>query len=215
MGMTRDVLIGAACAVLAGAAFVVAGPLSPPAGPIQETSPSLADLGSALNSAAGGGTFDAPAFLETSMVPGSALDGKPLPLAGNSDLFINVEIEGVLTSTEFAVIDIAQGIELIEFTDGDDLFLRLRPGPASNQISLLRTLPARDTALLGWYREHINSQGNPRREVVIRLRDQSSTEVAAYNCFGCLIQGLDVRSIDGQVVEQLVIRCEDIQERTN
>lgn len=194
--MAGGVVVGVAVTALVSSNLAVGGPLDPPAGPIQDTSPSLADIQSSLGSATGGEVLDGPEFLDTSMVPGSARDGKPLPLAGNSDMFIDVEIEGVATLTEFAVIDIAQSIELEEFLDGGE-FVILAPGVPRNKISLIRTLPAQDTALLQWYQDHDRAGGQPKRDVVIRLRNQNATEVASYNCLRCLISGLDVRSIDG------------------
>lgn len=208
--MVGGVVVGVAVTALVSSNLAVGGPLDPPLGPIADTSPSLADIESSIAGSAG--AFGGAEFLDTSMVPGSARDGKPLPLAGNRDNYIDVEIEGVVTPIEFAVIDIAQSIEIIEFISGDDqLPTNIRPGNVRNEISLLRTLPQQDTALFEWYQDHYFAGGNPNRNVVIRLRDQSLTEVAVYNCFDCLISGLDVRSIDGQVVEQLVIECESIQ----
>lgn len=95
-----------------------------------------------------------------------------------------LELEGMI-SGEFISIDIPEIVtEIIEYQDGDDLFLRKRPG--RNRVSNLVITsdlanPALDD-LWEWYRTVINGRVN-RKSGSIILVGQHGEEVARYNIF--------------------------------
>jgi hypothetical protein len=207
----RSIVVGVGVALVLGAAYVVAGPLDPPAGPVAETSPSLSDLESAIAGVSGGGEpLDGREFVDTATQPGSATDGKPLPLAGIRDARIDVEIESVIGPTPFAIVDIGSAMEVLEFQEGGAVpGVILVPGDQRFEISCIRALPT-GTQIDEWFQDFRSGQSQPRDAVII-FRDFNNLELARYNCTDCLPAAIDVRNVDGEAVQQLLLRCELVE----
>lgn len=213
---TTALVVGAVASAavigLLGGRLAYSGQLDPPAGPVTPTSPSLGDLAAqlaALQSAEGD-----VGLAGTDATPGSATDGKPLPLRELRGRGWRVEVYKepgqILFVDEFSIVDLGRSVEVITFMDGGDGSLRARPGRENlPEVTLIRSFdPDRDFE--EWHQD--NAQGQViRREAALIGTDARGFEVARWRLFECWPSAMDVRMIDGEMVEQITLvveRCE-------
>ena len=136
-------IVAAGVWMLTAVGFVVAGPLTPPPGPVADTSPSLADLQTQIASASGSGDLADALYADTSSSPGSAADGKPLPFDTSlSRTRILLAVQG-LGAFNFTIPDYARSVERVPFTSGQGATINISGGP-SYDVTLIRPLPTDD-----------------------------------------------------------------------
>ncbi|MEL6328453.1 MAG: phage tail protein [Planctomycetota bacterium] len=183
--------------------------VSPPAGPISDSGPSLTDL---VDRVAG---IEPTPFLledfmgETASVPGSARDGRPVPLGTIDDQRIGVEVSG-LGQTRVSIVDLARSIERIEFRSGSDNGeIRYLPGAARYEITLIRRFNA-DGLFDDWH-DDLASGGATRRTVTVVFFDEAGDETARFNLFNTFLSNLDVRNVGGVAIEQIELAVEGLE----
>jgi phage tail-like protein len=200
----HPVLVGSAVAALAITVFAIAGPLSPPAGPVASTSPSLADLELAVATSTAG-----PA--DTSSTPGSATDGKPLSLGDSPQVTVVLEVNGLLTGF-WHVSDLARSIEVIEYRDGAD------PGnavalPGNNYLpglTLIRPL-SEDKSAFEWFNMVVQGDiASARQDATLLMFSADGTLLAEWSLTQAWPTACDVRCDSDACAEQLTITMDNL-----
>lgn len=200
----HPVLAGTALAALAITVLAIAGPLSPPGGPVASTSPSLADLEAALATSTAG-----PA--DTSSTPGSALDGKPLSVPDAVRVFAELQVGGVTTGF-WHVSDLGRTTEIVEYRDGQEPMNAI-PLPGANAlpaVSLIRPLSS-DLSANDWYT--LVESGDivaARQDAELCVFDESGVLIAKWSLRQAWPWSLDVRCDGGACAEQLTIIMEHL-----
>ncbi len=203
MGNARPFVVGLSAAVLAGAAYVVAGPLTPPPGPIAETDPSLADLAGLIQATGG----DPLAFADTSSTPGSSTDGRPVSLGGLGAFSVRLSLDG-LPAQDFAIADIGRVLQVIDQgTPGGEPLLT--PGQAAYEVTLIRPLTS-DLSYDALF-DAFTAGTATALDGTIVFRDDQGTPVAEFGIKSCILSAIDVRNVGGEAVEQVQLICTEIQ----
>lgn len=114
-----------------------------------------------------------------------------------------VEISGVNAGFFKRVSGLSAEIEVVEFQDGDDLFVRKRPGVARfGDVTLEKGYVVTDD-LFDWWRAARDGQYD-RRDISIILHDNAGGEVRRWNLFGCWPRKWETSALEGNVSEPLV-----------
>jgi len=125
-----------------------------------------------------------------------------------------VEISGVSAGYFKGVDGINSEIEVIEFQDGDDLFLRKRPGRAKFGDVTLKKGYIVTADLQDWWRACRDGQYD-RRDISIVLNDNAGNEIRRWNLYGCWPKQWKINSLDGKgndpVTEEITFVVEDLQ----
>lgn len=108
-----------------------------------------------------------------------------------------VEISGVNAGYFKGVDGINSEIEVIEFQDGDDLFLRKRPGRAKFGDVTLKKGYIVTADLQDWWRACRDGQYD-RRDISIVLNDNAGNEIRRWNLYGCWPKAWKINSLDGK-----------------
>ena len=95
-----------------------------------------------------------------------------------------IDIEGVNAGYFKGVDGLQAEIEVIEFQDGDDYFLRKRPGRAKFSDVTLKKGYIVTQDLQDWWRAARDGQYD-RRDVSIILNDNAGNEIRRWNLYGC------------------------------
>ena len=125
-----------------------------------------------------------------------------------------VEISGVNAGYFKGVDGINLEMEVIEFQDGDDLFLRKRPGRAKfGDVTFKKGYIVTDD-LQAWWRDCRDGKYD-RRDISIHLNDNAGNTVRSWNLFGCWPKAWKVNGFDGKgndvVTEEVTFVVEDMQ----
>ena len=125
-----------------------------------------------------------------------------------------VEISGVAAGFFKGVDGINAEIEVIEFQDGDDLFLRKRPGRAKFGDVTLKKGYIVTEELQTWWRDCRDGKYD-RRDIAINLRGNDEGVIRTWNLFGCWPKQWKVNGFDGKgndvVTEEITFVVEDMQ----
>jgi phage tail-like protein len=125
-----------------------------------------------------------------------------------------VEISGVNAGYFKGVDGLSSEIEVIEFQDGDDLFLRKRPGRAKFGDVTLKKGYIVTSDLQDWWRACRDGQYD-RRDISIVLNDNAGNEIRRWNLYGCWPKAWKINSLDGKgndpVTEEITFVVEDLQ----
>ena len=108
-----------------------------------------------------------------------------LTLTRISPLYLfTVEITGVEVGQFSTVSGLEANIEVIEFQDGNDLFLRKRPGRTTFSNILMTTEGFNSKSFDTWWR---NSRDGiyDRKDMSIIMRDSRGNEIRSWNVYGC------------------------------
>jgi len=125
-----------------------------------------------------------------------------------------VEISGVAAGFFKGVSGLNAELEVIEFQDGDDLFLRKRPGRAKfGDVTLKKGYLVTD-ALQAWWRACRDGQ-YVRQDISVILNDNANNELRRWNMYGCWPKQWKINDLDGKgndiVTEEIVFVVEDLQ----
>lgn len=126
----------------------------------------------------------------------------------------SVEISGVNAGRFKSVTGLSAELEVLEFQDGDDLFLRKRPGRAKfGDVTLTKGyIVTRD--LQDWWRAARDGQYD-RRDISIILADNAGNEVRRWNLFGCWPRKWETSPLTGNqdlmLEESITLVIEDMQ----
>lgn len=115
----------------------------------------------------------------------------------------NVEIEGVAAGFFKGVDGLEANIEVIEYQDGSDMFLRKRPGRAKYGDVTLKKGYVANPQLQDWWNAVRNGK-DERKSLSIVLLDNAGTEILRWNLFNCFISKWKMSSLDGKGNEALV-----------
>jgi phage tail-like protein len=125
-----------------------------------------------------------------------------------------VEISGCPAGYFKGVDGLNAEIEVIEFQDGDDLFLRKRPGRAKFGDVTLKKGYIVTEDLQKWWRDCRDGKYD-RRDISIHLRGNTEDRVRTWNLFGCWPKQWKVNGFDGKgndvVTEEITFVVEDLQ----
>jgi phage tail-like protein len=126
----------------------------------------------------------------------------------------SVEINGV-TAGYFKNVDgINAELEVIEFQDGDDTYLRKRPGRAKFGDVTLKKGYIVTQDLQDWW-EAARKGEYERKDISVVLKDNANEEVRRWNLFGCWPKAWKVSALDGKgndvVTEEITFVVEDLQ----
>ena len=125
-----------------------------------------------------------------------------------------VEIDGVDAGFFKGVDGLSAEIEVIEFQDGDDLFLRKRPGIARYGDVTLKKGYIATTDLMDWW-EATRAGAYDRRNVSIVLNDNAGSEIRRWNLTGCWPRRWELGPLEGggayALFESVTIVVERIQ----
>ena len=125
-----------------------------------------------------------------------------------------VEISGVSAGYFKGVDGLNAEIEVIEFQDGDDLFLRKRPGRSKFGDITLKKGYVVTNDLQDWW-DACRRGIYDRRDISIILNDNAAQEVRRWNLFGCWPKQWKVNGFDGKandvVTEEITFVVEDMQ----
>ncbi len=120
-----------------------------------------------------------------------------------------VEIDGVQAGYFRSVDDFAAGVGVIEFQDGDDYFLRKRPGrPFVSDLTLNKgyivTQDLQDWWVATQKGQHI------RKQITVRSLLPSGDELRAWHFFECWPHTWQVNALDGRdpIVEKITFAVE-------
>jgi phage tail-like protein len=125
-----------------------------------------------------------------------------------------VEISGVDAGYFKSVSGLSAELEVLEFQDGDDLFLRKRPGRAHfGDVTLTKGyIVTRD--LQDWWRAARDGQYD-RRDVSIILNDNAGNEIRRWNLYGCWPRRWETNTLSGNrdvlLEESITLVVEDLQ----
>lgn len=125
-----------------------------------------------------------------------------------------VEIEGVTQGAFAALEGIESTTEVVQFTDGDDLILRKRPGRTDYSNIILKRGYTNSDELWNWYKAVVNGEVERKSGSIILCADDAS-EIMRYNFFEgwpCRWKSLvlDASKTDA-LVEELEIAVEKIE----
>ena len=125
-----------------------------------------------------------------------------------------VEISGINAGNFKRVSGLSAEIEVVEFQDGDDLYVRKRPGVARfGDVTLEKGYIATDD-LFNWWRAARNGQYD-RRDISIVLSDNAGNEVRRWNLYGCWPRKWSTGPLEGGVshifCESVTFVVEDMQ----
>ncbi len=125
-----------------------------------------------------------------------------------------VEISGVNAGYFKSVSGLTAELEVVEFQDGDDLFLRKRPGRAKfGNVTLTKGYIV-TSDLQDWWRAARDGQYD-RRDVSIILNDNAGNEIRRWNLYGCWPCRWEtsplVGSRDAVLDESITLVVEDLQ----
>lgn len=211
MSIRTNLIVGVSCAVLAAGAFSVAGPLDPPAGPVAPTGSTLAEIRGAVDAigfTVNPDPLDAVVYADTSSAPGSVHDGKPLTTAGLVSGACRLEVSGIGT-LDFEIADLSSTIERIVVISGGGEMSR--PGEVGYACSLIRSLSqSPGTTLNAWF-EAVRDGQISNRNATLTLFDGSGNIVRQYTLFDTFPTAIDLRSADGELVEQLTLSVDRIE----
>jgi phage tail-like protein len=125
-----------------------------------------------------------------------------------------VEISGISAGFFKGVDGLNAEIEVIEFQDGDDLFLRKRPGRAKFGDVTLKKGYIVTADLQDWWRACRDGQYD-RRDISIILNDNAANEIRRWNLYGCWPKEWKISGFDGKgadaATEEIVFVVEDMQ----
>jgi phage tail-like protein len=126
----------------------------------------------------------------------------------------SVEISGVNAGFFKAVSGLSAEIDVVEFEDGDDQFIRKRPGVARfGDVTLEKGYIVTDD-LFNWWRAARDGQYD-RRDVSIILKDNAGNELRRWNLFGCWPKKWETSRLEGGVsqalAESITLVVEDMQ----
>ena len=124
-----------------------------------------------------------------------------------------VEINGVEAGFFKGVSGISAEIEVIEYQDGDDLFLRKRPGRAKfGDVTLKKGYIVTD-ALQKWWRDCRDGVYD-RRDIAVHLNDNKGDPIRTWNLYGCWPKAWKINDLDGKgndtVTEEITFVVEDL-----
>lgn len=125
-----------------------------------------------------------------------------------------VEISGVNAGRFKSVSGLSAELEVLEFQDGEDLFLRKRPGRAKfGDVTLTKGyINTRD--LQDWWRAARDGQYD-RRDISIILSDNAGGEVRRWNLYGCWPRKWETSPLVGNqdlmLEESITLVIEDMQ----
>ena len=125
-----------------------------------------------------------------------------------------VEISGVNAGYFKSVSGLSAELEVIEFQDGDDLFLRKRPGRARfGDVTLTKGYIV-TSDLQDWWRAARDGQYD-RRDVSIVLNDNAGNEIRRWNLYGCWPRRWQTNAMEGNrdvlLEESVTLVVEDMQ----
>jgi len=125
-----------------------------------------------------------------------------------------VEIEGVTQGAFAALEGIESTTEVVQFTDGDDLILRKRPGRTDYSNIILKRGYTNSDELWNWYKAVVDGKVERKSGSIILCADDGS-EIMRYNFFEgwpCRWKSLVLdASKTGALVEELEIAVEKIE----
>ncbi|MCO5186573.1 MAG: phage tail protein [Anaerolineae bacterium] len=126
----------------------------------------------------------------------------------------SVEISGVNAGYFKSVSGLSAELEVLEFQDGDDLFLRKRPGRAKfGNVTLTKGYIVTQD-LQDWWRAARNGQYD-RRDVSIILKDNAGGEIRRWNLYGCWPCKWETNALVGNsntlLEETITLVVEDMQ----
>ena len=125
-----------------------------------------------------------------------------------------VEISGVSAGYFKGVDGLKAELEVIEFQDGDDLFLRKRPGRAKFGDVTLKKGYIVTQDLQDWWRAARDGQ-HIRKTISIALFDNAGTQVRAWDLYECWPKSWKVNAFDGKgndvVTEEITFVVEDMR----
>ena len=128
-----------------------------------------------------------------------------------------VEIEGVTAGAFRSVEGLGAETEVIEYQDGDDNFLRKRPGRTKySNITLKRGYTATDD-LWNWWKQVAENPNKPIKRTITLVLDNPETgeEVRRWNLFGCWPKQWKLGGLDDKgeevVTEEVVFVVEELQ----
>lgn len=125
-----------------------------------------------------------------------------------------VDIEGVNAGYFKGVDGLSAEIEVIEFQDGDDYYLRKRPGRAKFSDVTLKKGYIVTQDLQDWWRA-ARDGNHIRKAITITLFDNSGTEVRRWDLYECWPKAWKVNAFDGKgndvVTEEITFVCEDMK----
>ncbi|MEM1141833.1 MAG: phage tail protein [Pseudomonadota bacterium] len=125
-----------------------------------------------------------------------------------------VEISGVAAGYFKSVSGLSGELEVVEFQDGDDLFLRKRPGRAKfGDVTLTKGYIVTDD-LQAWWRAARDGQYD-RRDISIILNDNAGNEIRRWNLYGCWPRRWETGPLVGNsgavLEESITVVVEDMQ----
>lgn len=125
-----------------------------------------------------------------------------------------VEIEGVAVGAFSACEGLEARVDVVDFSDGEDLLVRKRPGRARYANIVLRRGTVNDTALWDWFKNVLDGKVERKVGSIIVL-DDTAKEVLRYNFFEawpCRWKSLDLDTREpGILVEEIEIAVEKIE----
>lgn len=210
----RELLVGAVLVLGVVGVSVVAGPLSPPAGPISSTSPSLGDLQTTLDALAGGGTGNVNGGTVTGVgmlplgVSGAVTDNLDVQATGGR---LVVTVSGLNLTSLFSMADIRRGVEVVENGQGSAGATYDVVEPVT-KIVLVRQFfgvaPGLLPDLAVWTDELRNDPAAPRRDVAVTYFPPDVQDPAiVWSLTECVPLNYDIRVVgdNGYEVLELVV----------
>ena len=126
----------------------------------------------------------------------------------------SVEISGVSAGYFKGVSGLSAEIDVVEFQDGDDLFIRKRPGVARFGDVTLEKGYIVTSDLQNWWRAARDGQYD-RRDISIILRDNAGGEIRRWNLYGCWPRKWETDRLEGgfseAFAESVTFVVEDMQ----
>jgi phage tail-like protein len=125
-----------------------------------------------------------------------------------------VDIGGVTAGFFKNVDGINAELEVIEFQDGDDLWLRKRPGRAKFGDVTLKKGYIVTQDLQDWW-DQARKGNYERKDISVQLMDNAGEVVRTWNLFGCWPKAWKVSALDGKgndvVTEEITFVVENMQ----
>jgi len=125
-----------------------------------------------------------------------------------------VEIDGLVVGTFSACGGLEARVDVVDFTDGDGVLARKRPGRARFSNIVLRRGKTTSDELWRWFNAAVNGQV-ARRAGSIIVCDDAMQEVLRYNLFEawpCRWKSLELNAdAPGTLVEEIEIAVEKIE----
>jgi len=125
-----------------------------------------------------------------------------------------IEIEGVTVGAFSACDGLEARVDVVDFTDGDTIVARKRPGRARYANIVLRRGSVNDTALWDWFKNVLDGKVERKSGSIIVL-DDTAQEVLRYNFFEawpCRWKSLELNTLEpGTLVEEIEIAIEKIE----